>query len=127
VEPGSEDARAAADRAEVVGTSELALVEARSALGRGVAIGRLSRRRRQRAVSDLRRLWLDIAELEVGRELIQRAGELAERYLLRAYDAVHLASALTLAGDATIEFACWDRELRSAAERAGLTVVPSST
>jgi uncharacterized protein len=55
--------------------------------------------------------------------LAREAGELAEELALRAYDAVHLASALAL-GDATTLIS-WDRELRLAAAERGCAVAPA--
>jgi glutamate formiminotransferase len=46
---------------------------------------------------------------------------LAERHALRAYDAVHLASALALA-DPDVVVATWDQNLRAAAAAEGFTV-----
>lgn len=47
------------------------------------------------------------------------AGELAERHALRGYDAVHLASAISLE-DSDAIFVSWDMERVRAALRAGL-------
>jgi predicted nucleic acid-binding protein len=55
--------------------------------------------------------------------LIRAAGEVAEHYRLRAYDAIHLASALSLEkGDLVL--ATWDADLRRAAGDVGLAVAP---
>jgi len=52
------------------------------------------------------------------------AADTAERYALRAYDAVHLATALAVAADDLV-FVCWDAGLSAAATRAGLAVAGS--
>lgn len=59
--------------------------------------------------------------------LIHQAAELAERHRLRGYDALHLASALLLAGRLGEEmaFASWDDDLDAAAARQGLTLIRS--
>jgi hypothetical protein len=46
-------------------------------------------------------------------------------HALSAYDAVHLAGALSFAAGEELEFACWDKELRGAA-KAGLRVDPTA-
>jgi predicted nucleic acid-binding protein len=66
--------------------------------------------------------------LEVTNELIREAAALADRYPLRAYDAIHLASAVIARrrlGDDLV-FACWDDALSAAASREGLELAPSS-
>ena len=54
--------------------------------------------------------------------LTRRAGELAEAFGLRVYDAVHLASALLLGADTIV--VTWDRALGVAAARSGCGVSP---
>ncbi len=58
----------------------------------------------------------------VDRGLALSAGELAAQMALRGYDAVHLATALSVEDDLVL--ATWDRELARAATRAGRAVVP---
>jgi predicted nucleic acid-binding protein len=52
-----------------------------------------------------------------------RAGEIAEQQALRGYDAVHLATALSIE-DPDIALVTWDRDLAQAALRAGRSVAP---
>jgi predicted nucleic acid-binding protein len=59
----------------------------------------------------------------VDQDLAQRAGDLADELRLRAYDAVHLASAMAL-GTATT-FISWDADLSAAAHARGLAVAPA--
>jgi hypothetical protein len=51
--------------------------------------------------------------------LALEAGELAQLHALRGYDAVHLASALSVEQSLMVT---WDAELARAAEQAGLAV-----
>lgn len=55
-------------------------------------------------------------------QLARDAGDLAERFALRGYDAVHLASALSAGGPVTL--VTWDADLRSAAEQNGCAIAP---
>jgi predicted nucleic acid-binding protein len=55
-------------------------------------------------------------------QLAREAGQLAEKFALRGYDAVHLASALS-AGEA-ITLVSWDKDLRRAATHNGCAVSP---
>ncbi len=57
--------------------------------------------------------------------VIRAAGQIAEEYGLRAYDAVHLASALSL-GDRQVVVATWDADLARAAREVGLAVAVSA-
>lgn len=101
----------------------LLYAEARSALGRA----RRARRLRERAVSSRRRhletLWAAIDRLEVTERLVRMAGELAERNGLRAADAVHLASAVSVA-DTELVLVAADGDLIAAARRLGLATAP---
>jgi len=56
--------------------------------------------------------------------LLTQAAESARTHSLRAYNAVHLAGALSFAVGEVLEFACWDKELRDAAHKHGFALVP---
>jgi len=124
-EEGSVLVRETVQRVETVATSAIAYVEARAAF---------SRRRRERYLStvDYRRLrrefdadWERYVQLEVTGTLIQKAAELAEAHALRAYDAIHLASAKLLSQrlKEQVLFSSWDLNLSSAARREGMQTV----
>jgi predicted nucleic acid-binding protein len=59
--------------------------------------------------------------------VLERAAELTGSHGLRAYDAVQLASALSAreADPGCTSFACFDADLRTAAARSGLALVPT--
>jgi predicted nucleic acid-binding protein len=105
-----------------VATSSIAYVEARAALARRRRAGDLTPGEHRRLVGELDSDWERYIRLEVTSELIRVAAALADRYPLRAYDAIHLASAVTARrrlGDDLV-FACWDDALSAAASREGL-------
>ncbi|MEX0651104.1 MAG: type II toxin-antitoxin system VapC family toxin [Actinomycetota bacterium] len=104
-------------------TSAATYPEARAALAAAAREGRITRRILPRSVVELDRRFSSIDVIELRRPLASVAGSLAERYALRGYDAVHLASALAVDGGRTIMLT-WDRELARAAGAAGLDVVP---
>lgn len=115
---------AAVEEAEVVGTAAIAYVEARAAFARRRREGALSRPGHLRCVRDLDRDWPHYLRFELSEPLVFTAARMTARHRLRAYDAVHLASALLMRdrlGEVT--FACWDRNLNAAARRAGLAVL----
>ena len=120
-EAGSAPVRAQIGEAAVVATSSIAYVEARAALARRRRAGDFSAGEHRRVVGELDADWERYVRLEVTSELIREAAALADRHHLRAYDAIHLASAVTarrqLGGD--LVFACWDDGLNTVASREG--------
>ena len=61
--------------------------------------------------------------MELTPELERSAGDLAEARALSGFDAIHLASALVLAG-APVVVATWDARLQAAARAVGFAVLP---
>lgn len=86
--------------------------------------GRLTPRQLRHGLDDLENLWRGLYVHAVNDELLARAAGSARDHSLRAYDAVHLASALTFAAGEALELACWDGELREAAKKHGFALVP---
>lgn len=124
VEEGSHVVSRVWEAADGLVTSAATYPEARAALAAAAREGRISRGVVPRAVAelDLRFSSMDVVELRRG--LAETAGSLADRFALRVYDAVHLASAL-LVDDGQTMMLTWDRELARAADAAGLDVVPA--
>lgn len=125
-EPGRTVVTTAIEQATVVGTSMVAYVEARAALARRRRERGLSPEAYRRAGRLLQRDWPRYLRFEVTETLIVIAGNLAEKMHLRAYDALHLASGLSMQaqlGDTV--FACWDQGLARAAAKAGLEILPA--
>ncbi len=86
--------------------------------------GRLTPTQLRRAIDDLEGLWRGIDSHAVNDALLGRAADSARAHALRAYDAVHLAGALSFAAGEELEFACWDKELRDAAKSHGFALIP---
>lgn len=109
-ESGTEEVRSAVEEAEVVAVSEIGYVEARSALARKEREGSLSREEHDEAVEQLDHDFREVYLLRpVTGEIVVSAGDLTRRHSLRAYDAVHLATALALREEAR-ELALRQRE-----------------
>jgi predicted nucleic acid-binding protein len=87
---------------------------------------RVSAGERRQALHDFSLIWADTGVSEVDRTLTDTAGDLAERHGLRAYDALHLATALDVASAVNPAFLCFDDDLREAAEREGLRILPAA-
>ena len=58
--------------------------------------------------------------------LIRDVARIAETHGLRAYDAIHLTSALKLKErlNASVVFGCWDAALKAAVRKVGLQLFP---
>ena len=122
-EAGSDRARLLWDQTSSPVASRLAYPEARAALASAVRGGRLTPSHGRMAKGTLGRLWSQVHVIELTQAVAEAAGDLAERFALRGYDAVHLASALAL-GDPSAVVATWDRDLADAAVSAGLSIAP---
>jgi uncharacterized protein len=79
-------------------------------------------RRAVRAIDDL---YAELRVIGIDDTLAHVAGELADLHGLRGYDAVHLASAISVE-DAGLVTVTWDRDLADAAVASGYAVVPTS-
>jgi len=105
-EPGRPAVVRQVQLAAAVATARVTYVEARAAFAR------------KRREGGLDGEWPAYTLVDVNELLIRRAGALAERHVLRGYDAIQLAAALALMGDGRqVTFACFDRRLRRAARR----------
>jgi hypothetical protein len=85
---------------------------------------RLTPTQLNRALEDLENIWRGIFSHAVTDALLVNAAESARTHALRAYDAVHLAGALSFANGEKLDFACWDKELRKAAQKQAFALVP---
>lgn len=66
--------------------------------------------------------------VELDSTLTGQAGRMTHEFALPAGDAIHLASAVTIAAEDTrgTSFACWDGRLWDAASHLALAMVPAS-
>ena len=121
-EEGSDLVREAVGQAELTSTARIAYVEARAAFVRRRHTRELAPVDFRRVVRDLDADWSRYLRIDVTEPLIRLAAQLAERHGLRAYDAIHLASACMVRDRlaASVIFACWDSSLEAAAHREGL-------
>jgi predicted nucleic acid-binding protein len=121
VEPGSPEIQRTVERAELVSTSVVAYAEACAALARRRREKSLTPAGHRRARAAFEADWPRLLTLEVAEPLARRAGDLAERHRLRGFDALHLASYLTVteefAGEEVL-FSAADHALERAARRA---------
>lgn len=122
-EEGRELVLTAVGESERVATSTVAYAEARAGLARRFREGDFTEEEHRGAVSDLDEDWRTYDRLVPSNLVAHRAGELAERYALRGFDAIHLASALRLAERfEDLHFLAFDGRLTDAAREAELPV-----
>jgi len=123
IEDGSDLMRTWWDESEAT-TSRMAYAEARAALAAARRAGRLSPAGLRDAKAELEIRWEQMDIVELTDTLTRKAGDLAEKHSLRAYDSVHLGAALSLEDEELI-VVTWDENLGQAAQNAGLGVAPA--
>lgn len=123
-ERGSEDAALLWDGADAVLASRVAHPEVRAALAAAHRDGRLDSKAHQHAKAEWKALHQALRLVELTPHLEHTAGDLAEQHALSGFDAIHLASALTLT-ELPIILATWDARLLRAAGSSGLDTLPA--
>jgi len=123
-ESGSRAIEALAARAETMHTSRVAYAEFRGSVAQAHRNHRVSEIAYKEAVDDFENSWLTYAISEVTETLVGLAGHFAAKHFLRGFDAIHLASAVTLQHelDEPVTFSASDGRLMEAARAEGLTV-----
>lgn len=125
-EQGSSEMEAASAAVERTASVAVAYVELHAALAAAIRAGRVASSSRNERILELEQVWGEVYEIAVDGPLLHHAARLAAQMRLRAYDAVHLA-ALTFAGETgEVTFACWDRDLRMAAQDLGYALFPTA-
>ena len=106
--------------------AQIAAVEVASALTRQAINKQISKRRAQTAIAQFRDDRTDVYRvIAVTDPLIEYAMQVAETHALRAYDAVQLATVLTIAKHVTsltVTFVCADEPLNKVAHSEGLAI-----
>jgi len=121
-EPGTAVARRAWAESTRLVSSALVVVEASAALARARRMDRISQHQLRELLRSVAELVETIDVVEISEVVLRDASRLAVRLDLRAYDAVHLASAASL-GDDELVLVAGDRELAAAAERLGIATM----
>jgi predicted nucleic acid-binding protein len=103
--------------------SRLAYVETRAALASAVRSGRITETQLNSARDEFDRQWDDIDVVEAAAHVIEAAADLADEHVLRGYDTVQLASALSISGDHDTLMLTWDDDLATATCDMGISVV----
>lgn len=93
--------------------------ETRAALAAARRSARIDHAEHADAITDLERLWEEADGIELTETLARRAGELADAFALRGYDAVHLASAEAILDEGSVMVVS-DTQLAEAAATLGI-------
>lgn len=123
---GTEDVLEILDGWEVCGTSSISRVEVSSAIARAARARLLTLEAMHAALKSFARDWQSMVRMDVSDTVIERGADLAVKYRLRGYNALHLSAALTwrdLMGE-DVTMATFDRELWEGAVETGLPVWP---
>jgi predicted nucleic acid-binding protein len=105
--------------------SSVGYAELRGSIARALRGGRITSDGYPTARRALERVWGSVVEIRLDGALPRHAGTLADKHGLGALDAIHLASALSIATpEDHPTLVTFDRRLAEAAIAEGLTVLP---
>jgi uncharacterized protein len=103
--------------------SLIAYVETRAALAQLKHQNRLVGKLYYQALSQFEQDWKTLQYYEVDEDMVRLGGKLAERHILKGYDAMHLASAVALnVVYSDLQFLSYDVRLNRTASNAGLVL-----
>jgi hypothetical protein len=122
-EPGSSMVRAAL-RSHAVVVARVTLAEAAAAVARAARAGAVSEAQRDVILARLPEDFAKLQIVEIRPALVARVPAMVARYPLRAYDAIQLASAITVRQTGlAVELWCADGDLLEAAIAEGFRVI----
>lgn len=124
-EHGSDVVRAHVDQAEAVATSRIAWAEFHAAVARRAREVPADTQNIEAAKRVLADDWPSYLKVVVDQKIVEKAGDLADAFALRGYDAVHLASAHRIMSqtEQAVVFACFDIRLNRAATLLEMTML----
>jgi predicted nucleic acid-binding protein len=111
--------------ADVVATSVVAYAETRATLARRRREGALTAAKLASTTREFEQQWQTYLTLDATDSLCRAAGELAEKYSLRGFDSIHLASFVEIArraGTDDTQFSSFDDGLNQAARKLARTL-----
>ncbi|MCL4464322.1 MAG: type II toxin-antitoxin system VapC family toxin [Firmicutes bacterium] len=110
-----------------IATSRVAYAEARSVFARASREGILDVQAYRDVVANFNEEWPSYFALEVSDTVLQRVDTLVDKYPLRGFDALHLASTIILSRQLDGEdllVACWDARLWDYYLQEGFSLIP---
>lgn len=103
-------------------SSVLIYPEGMAALAAARRGNRLTQRLHRKATESFAHFYRELVAIGIDERLTVEAGGLAADLALRGYDAVHLATALSIA-ETDVAMVSWDRDLARAASEVGIPVL----
>jgi predicted nucleic acid-binding protein len=127
-ETGSQAVASLFGEENALATSVLSRVETVAALAKAVRVGTLVEEEAAATAQVFRSEWIDFIRIQATELVVARADQLAWRFGLRGYDAVHLASAVVWQENMheAVIFATYDRQLWQAGVESGLSPFPET-
>ena len=112
-EEGSEEVQEIIKKADSVATSKVAYVESRAAMSRLLRENAFDEIDYQGVKKSFQKDWSKFVVVELTDTVISKGAELTEKYILRGFEAIHLASALILKTQVAqnVISGCWDIRL----------------
>lgn len=123
-EPDSPRAKALVEEADSVVVCRIAWAQFHAAVARRARATPADQAALELAKARLAGDWPNYVVMEITQNLVERAGEFADVFALRGYDAVQLAAAhiAMVQSGLPVSFACFDRRLNQAAKLLGLNL-----
>jgi predicted nucleic acid-binding protein len=117
-EEDSPSIAALVNSSRVTGTSLIAYTEARAAFARRFRENAFTPDEYRHLIAVFDKDWENYLIVRVTKELVRLAGNLTEKHGLRAFDAIHLSSAIILRAEISdpLIFSCSDRRLQQASK-----------
>lgn len=121
----SDSVRQWLEEADVVATGLITRAETAAGINRLTRMQILDQAQCNLALENFRKEWNDYHRIPITEQIVARAELLTCQFVLRGYDAVHLACALTWQDllDAPVSLATYDLELSEAAQKNGVAVL----
>lgn len=122
----SDEVRQLVKNANLVATGLITRAETAAGLNRLARMNILDQSQCSTALKNFRNEWNDYHRIPITEQIVARADLLTCEFILRGYDAVHLACALTWSDllGMPVSLATFDMELHAAAKRSGIEALP---
>ncbi len=122
----SDEVRQLVENANLVATGLITRAETAAGVNRLARMNILDQSQCSTALKNFRNEWNDYHRIPITEQIVARADLLTCEFILRGYDAVHLACALTWSDllGMPVSLATFDMELHAAAKRSGIEALP---
>lgn len=119
-EPGAARVRGIFRKRTTIAVARISYAELAAVVARKERVGGMTRDQADAIIERLPEDFGEMTVIEVRKAIVETVPDLVRRHPLRGYDAVQLACALSVAGEAAVTFWCTDDALITAAAAEGL-------